>query len=80
MIKQLLRKALKTDPEFAGEVFQLIGQPSLMELDPKKNYMLVIQDVLTNEQVDALVEGLKGSNIAIIHGSHAQLIEFTALT
>jgi hypothetical protein len=78
MIKKLLLNALRTDPEFALEVWGLIARPQLFDLNRQNAYIMVVDIPLSDKQVDLLTQNIPADmNFSIIHGAEATLVNLT---
>ena len=81
MIKKLLLRVLRSDPDFAVEVWEAIGKPQLFQVDKKHMYILVVDVELSEKQVAAFKENVPANlNISLIHGASATLIDLIDLT
>jgi len=78
MIKRYLLHLLNSDTDFAFSVFNAILRPQLFTLDQKNTYILVLEQDISEKQLEALKNTIPASlTVGLITGGKATLVELT---
>lgn len=76
LIKRTILKAFK-DEDFAQEILGIAMHPDVLELNPEKKYILLLDTPVDKKTEDAFVRKLQGYDIVLLTGAKGQLLELT---
>lgn len=74
--QKTILKAFK-DEDFAREFISKVIRPSVLELDPDKKYILLLDGPVNKDVERAFVSKLQGYDIVILTGAKGQLLELS---
>ena len=76
IIKKTILKVFK-DEDFAREIIRNVVRPNVLELDPDRKYILLLDSPIDLRAERAFVNNLQGYDIVLLTGAKGQLIELS---
>lgn len=76
IIKKTILKVFK-DEDFAREIIRNVVRPNVLELDPDKKYILLLDSPIDLRAERAFVNNLQGYDVVLLTGAKGQLIELS---